>query len=82
MGLLFSPAGEVARGRSYYIAYNETKTVNLKENIMSLFDISPAAAITVALVRKNRERKYNKMIAASQAKLAETTPVSYTTIYA
>jgi hypothetical protein len=48
----------------------------------TLFDISPAAAITVALVRKHRERKYNKMIAASQAKLAETTPVSYTRIYA
>lgn len=49
---------------------------------MSSFDISPAAAITVALVRANKRRKYNKMIAEGQAKLAETTPVSYTRIYA
>ena len=49
---------------------------------MSLFDISPAAAITLAVVRANKRRRYNKMIAASQAKLAETTPVSYTRIYA
>jgi hypothetical protein len=50
--------------------------------MFNLFDISPAAAITVAAVRYNRKRRYNKMIAASQAKLAETTPVSYTRIYA
>jgi hypothetical protein len=49
---------------------------------MSLFDISPAAAITVALVRANKRRKYNKMIAASQAKLALTTPVSYSKVIA
>lgn len=53
-----------------------------KEIIMSLFDISPAAAITVALVRRHRERKYNKMIAASQAKLAETKTVSYSQVIA
>jgi len=50
--------------------------------MFTLFDISPAAAITVAIVKANRRRRYNKMIAESQAKLAETTPVSYTTIYA
>ena len=49
---------------------------------MSLFEISPAAAITVAVVRANRRRRYNKMIAEGQRKLAETTPVSYTRIYA
>jgi hypothetical protein len=49
---------------------------------MSLFEISPAAAITVAIVRRHRERKYNKMIAASQAKLAQTTLVTYSQVTA
>lgn len=49
---------------------------------MSLFEISPAAAITVAIVRANRTRRYNKMIAASQAKLAQTTLVTYSQVTA
>jgi hypothetical protein len=49
---------------------------------MTLFDISPAAAITVALVKANRRRKYNKMIAEGQAKLAETKLVTYSRVMA
>ena len=44
--------------------------------MFNLIDVSPAAALTVALVRAHRTRRYNKMIAASQAKLAETTLVT------
>jgi hypothetical protein len=37
----------------------------------------------IAIIKNRRaQRAYDKMIAEGQAKLAETTPVSYTRIYA